>query len=448
VLINFSVYNWMSFREKASFSMIASKERKHGKRLPRVKKYGMRILPVSALYGGNASGKTNFFKALSFAKKLVVDGTKGDEEIIQVEPFCLDASCEEAPSGFYFELLVDEVVYEFSFTITRKTVVSEKLVCITASSEKTLYERKEGKANFHGSLKDKERLNFAFEGTRDNQLFLTNSVSQKVGHFRPIHDWFKHTLELISPNSYFFPLMGEFLEEGNPLSSAMNTALPLLDTGIGRIDGEEIAFENLPLSEPDKSKLKIELSDESVFSFSWRNEYFVVSRAAAGKLTVKKLFTYHRKTDGSEEKFEIRDESDGSRRVIELLPAFVDLSSVKLPKVYVIDELDRSLHTLLTRKLLESYLESCSEKTRSQLLFTTHDVLLMDQNLLRRDEMWVTERNIDGGTSLLSFSDYKDIRYDKDIRKSYLQGRLGGIPKILLSGAFQAGDDVCESEKT
>ena len=99
-------------------------------------------------------------------------------------------------------------------------------------------------------------------------------------------------------------------------------------------------------------------------------------------------------------------------------------------KVYVIDEIDRSLHPLLIRQLLEEYLSNCSTETRTQLLLTTHNVMLMDQQLLRRDEMWVAERDGAGVSSLFSFSEYKDVRYDKDIRKSYLQGRMGGIPRI------------------
>ena len=88
------------------------------------------------------------------------------------------------------------------------------------------------------------------------------------------------------------------------------------------------------------------------------------------------------------------------------------------------------------RKLIELFLSVYSRYSRSQLLFTTHDVLLMDQNLLRRDEMWVTERKKDGSSHLFSFSEYKDIRYDKNIRKSYILGRLGGIPRILVNDAF------------
>ena len=162
------------------------------------------------------------------------------------------------------------------------------------------------------------------------------------------------------------------------------------------------------------------------------NERFVVTRKG-GELIAKKLVTYHPKADGTEAKFEIRQESDGSQRVIDLLPAFLELSAQVSKKVYVIDDLDRGLHTLLTRRLIEFYLKGCSKDTRSQLLISTHDVLLMDQQLLRRDEMWVIERDPTGASNLLSFSEYKDVRYDKDIRKSYLRGRLGGIPRLSAS---------------
>jgi len=101
----------------------------------------------------------------------------------------------------------------------------------------------------------------------------------------------------------------------------------------------------------------------------------------------------------------------------------------------VIDEIDRHLHTLLLRRILEEYLSGCSKNTRSQLLLTAHDVLLMDQHILRRDELWVTERDSSGGSTLFSFSEYKDVRNDKDIRKNYLLGRLGGVPSVS-AGAF------------
>jgi AAA15 family ATPase/GTPase len=160
-------------------------------------------------------------------------------------------------------------------------------------------------------------------------------------------------------------------------------------------------------------------------------ERYIFTRGSDGAIRAKKLLAGHLRSDGSEVLFELRREADGSQRVIDLLPAFCELSDPRARRVYVIDELDRSLHTLLTRRLLSSFLDTCGPATRSQLLFTTHDLLLMDQDLLRRDETWVTERDAQGASTVFSLSEYQEIRYDKDIRKSYLQGRLGGVPRLL-----------------
>lgn len=432
----------MSFRDSVSFSMVASREKQHGKRVPRIAKYQTRILPVAVMYGGNASGKTNFFKALSFIKELVVRGTRPDS-LIPVEPYRLDNRNLEKPSRFKLELLIDEIIYEFSFSVTRKAVIEEKLVKITSTSEKVLYDRQGDEPNFHSSLEKEQFLHFAFKGTRDNQLFLTNSVSQKVDIFRPVYDWFKDTLELIAPDSRFKPFEN-FLDEGHPLYATMNEILPQLDTGISHLGGEEVSFDNIPLPESLKNDLQEDVKEGMTIRIisSPSNERFIITRRS-GELVARKLVAFHPKSDGTEAKFEIHQESDGSRRVIDLLPAFLEVSAATSKKVYVIDEVDRSLHTLLTRQLLEAYLDNCSAESRAQLLITTHDVLLMDQQILRRDEMWVAERDLTGSTSLFSFSDYKDVRYDKDIRKSYLQGRLGGVPRILLASTLmnRKGDD-------
>ncbi len=435
MLISFSVENWMSFRDPVSFSMVASRERQHGERLPKLPKYRMRVLPVAAIYGGNASGKTNFFKALSFVKSFVVRGSQPDS-LVPVDPFRLNTDSEKVPSRFSLELLIDEDIYEFSFAVSRNSVVEEKLVLIKSTSETVLYDRHDGDSNFDASLAEDQFLCFAFKGTRDNQLFLTNSVSQKVERFRPVYNWFKNSLEMVAPDSRFEPFE-RFLDEDHPLYSAMNELLPLLDTGIARLGGELIPFDDLPVPQSMKAKLQEDVKEGVTVRLLRQptNERYLVTREA-GELVARRLVSYHPRSDGTEVKFEMRQESDGSQRAIDLLPVFLRLSQTAAPKVFVIDELDRSLHTILTRQLLEAYLTNCSHETRSQLLLTTHDVLLMDQDLLRRDEMWVVERDRSGVSTLHSFSEYKDVRYDKDVRKSYLQGRLGGVPRILIGCAI------------
>jgi AAA15 family ATPase/GTPase len=427
VIISFSLENWLSFRDKVTFSMLATKERRHSERLVKLQKYRTKVLPIAAIYGGNASGKTNFFKALSFVKNMVVNGTQPGAPI-PVKPFKLDSTGSEQPSKFCFELLINEIIYEFSFSVTRKAVLEEKLIEITGTKEKVLYHRSEKNINFDGSLKKDDFLLFAFKGTRDNQLFLTNSVSQNVKSFLPVYDWFKDSLVLVAPDSRFgqFTL---FIDESSPLYSTMNELLVQLDTGIAHFGSDEFQLDSILFPNSLKSDFQ---EDGTVIIENQSSGDMLLITPKDGDLVAKKLVTFHSKADGEEVKFEVNQESDGSRRLLDLLPAFLEMSSDNSNKVYVIDELDRSLHTLLTRRLLELYLAVCSNGTRKQMLFTTHDVLLMDQELLRRDEMWVTERDNKGNSSLFSFSEYKDIRYDKDIRKSYLQGRLGGVPRIFL----------------
>jgi len=157
MIISFSVENWMSFRDPVTFSMVASRERQHGDRLPKLGKYNTRILPVAAIYGGNASGKTNFFKALSFSKMLVVKGTQPDSHL-PVESFRLDNSSIDKPSRFAFELLIDETIYAFSFSLNCKTILDERLVVITSTSEREIYARQGNKIDFDETLRKDQFL--------------------------------------------------------------------------------------------------------------------------------------------------------------------------------------------------------------------------------------------------------------------------------------------------
>lgn len=443
MIISFSLENWKSFRDWTSFSMVATRERQHGDRITHLSKYKARVLPISAIYGGNAAGKTNFFKALSFVKNFVVRGSAPDS-LIPVDPYRLDSESPKRPSSFKLELLIEDVIYELSFDVTQKKVVKEKLIKITSSSEVVLYDRCEDKIKFAKSLDGDTFLHFAFQGTRDNQLFLTNSVSQKVDKFRPVYDWFNKKLQLVAPDTRF-AFFEDFIDENNPLHGTMNDVLSHLDTGIVHLGEEEFPFENLPFPEALKNKMHEEVKEGMTVRFvaSATNERFLITRRG-DQLVAKKLVAFHQGAGEWEAKFDVKEESDGSQRVLDLLPAFLELSEPESERIYVIDEIDRSLHTILIRQLLESYLLTCGKNSRSQLLITTHDVLLMDQSLFRRDEMWLANRDSEGNSTLDSFSDYKDVRYDKDIRKSYLQGRMGGIPKISINGCLNNPEELSE----
>lgn len=432
MLINFSITNWMSFRDTATLTTIASKERQHGERLPRIKKYPLRVLPITAIYGGNTSGKTNLFQALKFAKYLIVEGTH-PENLIPRQWFRLDNDSVNHPTQFIFDILVEDTIYQYSFSVTSDIVMEEKLVEILSTRDKIIYHRYDGKPHFNSTLTKDNFLKFAFKGTRNNQLFLTNTINQQIEHFKPIYDWFKYSLELIAPDDRFEPFL-QFIDENNFLFNTMNKILMGLDTGIVRLSNQEIKIENVNISDLLKAKIKTEIKEgESVKIQKFGKQEPIIITRKKGELIAKKLISYHHHSQEEEIPFEIYKESDGTKRIIDLIPVLLDLINPHSKKVFIIDEIDRSLHTLLTRKLLETYLNNCHPETRNQLIFITHDLLLMDQRLLRRDEMWITERKFDGNTALIGLSEYDDIRYDKDIRKSYLQGRMGGIPRINLA---------------
>ena len=434
MLINFTVGNWMSFRDKTSFSLVATREQQHGDRLAKLGKYRMRVLPTAALYGGNASGKTNFFKAINFAKQFITLSLLPDYPI-KVEPFLLDGAYATKPVLFHFEILVDDDIYELEFALTSTKVIEERLVKISSVNEKVLYHRIEGRSDpqLHASITS-QRLLFAFEGTRENQLFITNSVFQNIPTFRNVFQWFDETLVLVAPDTRFESF--EHLFTGvTPLYETMNSILPNLDTGIFSLEGEEVSLDSLLIPDELKQKVKEDAKSNMTIKLNDQDEKIIVTRDD-GKLSVKKLYTYHKDSQGNNTRFEMRQESDGSKRILDLLPAFLDLANSTAPKVYFIDEIDRNLHSLLTQQLLKVYLASCSQTSRNQLIFTTHDLLLMNQSMFRRDEMWVTERKQDGSSSLVGFSEYEDVRSDKDILKSYLQGRMGGIPTTMADDIF------------
>ncbi|MBX9691773.1 MAG: ATP-binding protein [Cyanobacteria bacterium] len=426
MLIRFSIQNWMSFKGKETFSMIASKERSHRDRVPVVANYDFNVVPVAAIYGGNASGKTNLFKGLHFVHDMIVEGVNKNKAI-PVEPYRLDAKSVASPSVFCIEVLVENHIYEFSFSTNKTKIISEKLTKISTKSERVLYERQGDQLQLDDSLsKQSKKLQIVFEGTRENQLFLNNSVSQRQDAFKPVHDWFEKHLQLVTPQSRHGGLHW-FLKEDNPYFQHLNGLLSQLDTGISAVQLKEIPADQTHYLHSLFETLGDKLNEGEMVVLPFGPT--VVTRKD-GNLALVQINTFHSDVNGENIEFGIEFESDGSRRVIDLLPALIELTQADSKAVYVVDELDRSLHTLLTRHLLKLFLSRCSSTTRAQLLFTTHDVCLMDQQLLRRDEMWVTERKFDGSSTLTSFSDFKGMRNDKNIINSYLQGRLGGLPRL------------------
>ena len=307
--------------------------------------------------------KATYGKHLNFAKNFVANAQPA-EASIPVDPFRLNQKDRQRPTAFYFELAIGEAIYEFSFSVTQSDVVEEKLVKVQPASEDTIYHRKIGDPDPHlGTQFGREirdRLQYAFQGTDRNQLFLTNATGQKVDEFRPIFDWFRKTLTLIGPTSAFGPI--EILgNKRGTIYTKMSRMLARLDTGVAHLDQENVSWEKV-FPEAIRKEIRRNISKNSVARVEspW-GERFTLSMSN-GELLAKKLVSCHMDKDGAEVRFDMNDESDGTRRLIDILPAFIALCDPTIEKVFVIDELDRSLHTLLTRTLLETYLSTCSPR--------------------------------------------------------------------------------------
>lgn len=422
MLVSFSFENWMSFRDKVTISAVAGRQVGHIERVPFVEKYKIHILPVLAIYGGNASGKSNIFKALEFAKDLIRKGKEIDEEI-DVQPFLLEPEFIERPSRFWFEILVNDKIYGYSFAVTREAVREEKLVEIRPASEKTLYERK-GNNRFvvhskNAGVRAVERM------TRKNQLFLTNCMLLNEDEYKGIWEWFRYWLRLISPESVFGHLEDILGDKKSLEYKWVNNMLGELDTNVIRLEEEDV-------QDPGVRDFVKKLP--AYVGFEGGGERYF-THLHNGEISVKRLVFFHKGKGKGEVKFSAAQESDGTKRIMELLPAFFTCrvwskSKGETGVVHFVDELDRSIHYLVLHKLLEDMLSVCNADSRSQLIFTTHDLLLMDQELLRRDEVLLVERDDSGVSSVIPLNEYKGVRLDKDIRKSYIQGRFGGIPKL------------------
>jgi AAA15 family ATPase/GTPase len=429
MLLRFSVENWMSFRDEATLDMVATREEQHSDHIATVPKCGLRLLPVAVIYGGNASGKSNLIKALSFAQKFITDPPKPNASI-PLRPFRLGRDSSERPTSFRFEILIDEAIYEYRFSLTSSRVAEEELKRVGTTAEELLFRRGSETEDFVLSEKvqEREKQLFARQGTNDNQLYLTNSVSQKLTAFKPVFDWIQNGIMVILPSSSFSNLSNS-MNETHPLFDKMVGRLCSLDSGIASLRQIEVSPESIFPKEL-LDQLTANLKEGQIFPFGHLGEAERLSvRKENGAIIARRLAPIHQNERGEEVPFSFADESDGTRRLFDLLPAFLHLEE-NLPQVIVIDELDRSLHSLLTRNLLEHFLARHAGSSRSQLIFTTHDMQLMTQDIFRRDEIWITERDQFGASKLVAFSEFKDVRKDKDIRKSYLQGRLGGIPKI------------------
>ncbi|MDX9954064.1 MAG: ATP-binding protein [Anaerolineae bacterium] len=431
MLIRFHVSNFLSINEEVELSLIAGRVKKHPAHLvTEDTNCGVRTLRAAVIYGANASGKSNLIRAMRFAQRFVVYGTRIKQTIPRV-PFKLCQESEIRPSRFEFEFRRGGNCYIYGFEVDHQRIHTEWLYQIKKTTEMLLFERTttdEGKVSVQFGkvgFQDKEDQQFVAgvaKGTRSNQLFLTESMERNIPHFADVYQWFDETLVIIYPDSQYLPLASKIAE--GDFAASIAQYLEQLGTGIYGFDLKVVNPEvEFPSDMMTEMREKLEVEENSIFVVGPRGERYIVE-LVGGQLQAKKLMFRHRMADCNEEVlFDIKEESDGTRRMLDLLPQFANL--IGQDQVIVIDELDRSLHPRLSYELIRLFL--ADTESRAQLVVTTHEEHLLDLDLLRRDEIWFIEKDQSGASHLYSLEEFAP-RYDKDIERGYMMGRFGAIP--------------------
>lgn len=452
MLLRVTVENFLSFRDEINLSMIASSDDRHLSHVLTSPTGKARVLRGAAIYGANGHGKTNLIHALIFVRDLVLKGSEVDRPV-PVRKFKSSPSMNDAPATFIFNIVKDNIEYEYGIKVNDDFISEEWLYSSPNGREVVLFERvtrqKEKASSYEtevipgpsllksmkGSAK-KEFFKFVAQGTRPNQPFLTESIQRNIEALRPIYNWFRRDLRVISAEVRFNDLEmrahndAEFI---NRLSEAVRAA----GIGIDRLETEArpIEIENFR-SIPTKVLRDIQETlepDALILVDGLDDNRTIIRKNASGDLEVIDIIFVHKRDDGNEVKFTLSEESAGTRRLLHLFPILFDLE--KSGKTYFVDELDRKLHPILAYNLLRSFL---FEKNCGQLIFTTHNTQLLDLELIRRDEIWFVEKSSDGHSEVYSLADLK-VRADVEIRRGYLQGRFGAIPFLGSVGSLGWG---------
>ena len=436
MLIRIHIQNFLSFNEETTLNLHPGKGAGHDHVVRGEKRDDIPALKTAVVYGANASGKSNLVKAVSFMKHFVTKGFPSQKGI-QYEPFKLSDDFNN-PSKIEFEIKTNDNCYAYGADFTKEEVIEEWLVKLNKRTEQTIYTRenleKDVKVEFDKvqfDTKDNEQFaHFTGRGTPRNRLFILEAQRRNLNfipELNEVYDWFSNKLNVLFPNSRTKGLEFNLGEDKN-LSESITRFLTYFKTGISELASQKIDPETDIKEIPKeivqditgnlKPGRKMTLSDLD------NKSNYTIEKKKSGELEFQKIAAKHESNSGKDVFLGLDEESDGTNRLIDLIPALMDLASSD--SVYVIDELDRSMHPILTRKILEYFL-SASSGHSSQLIVTTHESNLLDLNLLRRDEIWFVEKNKGNSSVLYSLLEFKP-RKETNITKGYLYGRYGAIP--------------------
>ena len=440
MLISYTISNFLSFDSKQTISMVAGAPKKKADHC--INKGKIKILKFAELYGANASGKSNLIKAVAFFKKIVLEGVKTNWSNCYYRG---KKDNKDKLSTFDFEFEIDNKIYTYGFDIllSKNSIRAERLYELKPEKDDILIFNRttNGDIKLNENYFDSDtlyRLNIYYSDikSQDNILFLTlmninkdslyeENPCNSVIIFRKVFNWFLNSLVVIFPDVYLdnskFFISNQKINEINSLISKFGTGISeckMIDCQLDELQSKlpPAIFNNL-INQFEKFVSARTDEKNPRASIRLNKDIYFLSKKG-GSYQLNKIVFEHRNDEGS---YEFYEESDGTQRLFDLIQVLMDDG---LEKVYFIDELNRCFHPDLSLEFVKSFF---AKTTNSQLIVTTHEIRLLDLDLLRRDEIWFCERKSNGPTNLYSLEEFGE-RFDRKIDKAYLDGRYGGIP--------------------
>ena len=451
MLIKISIENFKSFDQQEDLSMISS-SKMQGNKSHRMKIKQTQLLKHAVVYGANASGKSNLVAAFAFIKTTLMGGLP----IASANDFCRNKETNKTrESVFELQFTVGDTFYAYGFSaiLSQRKITEEWLYeLMQDGGAHQLFIREGGNAPSLGedvklSAAEKSRFTVYSEdfAGHDMQLFLSEmnrgkkyAKNSKLIFFADAFWWIMNNIIVINPNIGISNTEAYYNDESLDNISKLIQAF---DTGITDIKTRQITVDEMSKMIPAEVvqsifthlKTQMQMTNLPSIQMTWRVEggFFNIRIKENSEPEITTLVLKHGKSVFD---FNFFEESDGTKRLFDL----IDMLLTDRPDtVFVVDELERSLHPKLTEHFLKLFMEA-HDGVRMQLVFTTHEDTIMDQSLFRRDEIWFVERDADNASKIYSLDRFKE-RYDKKLSKAYLEGRYGAIP-VFRQFSFQKGE--------
>lgn len=419
MLIEFSVQNYRSIKDRLTLSMVASnKSFKNFFELQSPNNF--KTLRTSVIYGSNAAGKSNVIKAFENMRHQVLESGNNVGNSLSVNPFLFEKNSRTKPTEFEIFFIVDEIRYQYGFSFDSERVIEETLIAFPKGRAQRWFSRVYDFENSKYEYRFSENLlghkSVWQSSTREKALFLSTAVQLNSQQLKPIFDWFKNKLVVTDRHGWgddFSRIMCSDLEQKNKIIDFLKSAdIAIQDI---KIDKKKFDIEQLPKDIPEEFKMKImsDLEDQLI-------------------LDVK---TVHHCSDGSSVHLRLEEESEGTKKLFSISGPLID--SLEDGNVLIIDELHESLHPKIVSFIVDIFNNEKTNPNNAQLIFTTHDTSILNEDVFTPDQVWFCDKNESQETSLYSLSEFKVRKGRSNFEAGYLSGRFGAVPYVSPYGSIK-----------